>query len=152
MLSTSAALSFSCQLDIMQICGFPFPLLTFQMHQYMLRNVKKIVICGIIPRPIDHHVTEGKVKLINWALKTSCKGWGVLFRNPYKGFTKCNAPKLECFRKRYPGGRTDLLHLNSQGITQLRTFMKQILANTNGKGQNQNMGERPTTFINKNWT
>ena len=89
--------------------------------------MSRIVICSLIPRPVDFDQSEAKVCLINLALKHSCRQRNLLFLNMYKMFMSGTTPDLSLYRHRYPGGRIDKIHPNECGLTKIRQKSRQIL-------------------------
>lgn len=82
-----------------------------------------IVMSSIIPRPIDHHITGDKVKLVNTRLKALCKERNVQFLHTFRPFLRNCQPVRELFAIKDRG-----LHLNLEGTRRLRQFFINTVA------------------------
>ena len=82
-----------------------------------------ILISGILPRPLDWHKNNDKVKFVNKKLVQLCKDRGVRFLHTYKYFLHAGTPKRELFAVRDGG-----LHLNLEGTRVLRSFFINVVA------------------------
>ena len=90
------------------------------------RNVKpslKIVVSAIIPRPVDHEITDGIIRQVNTHLNNvMSKDMNFRFICTYKPFTHCGKVKRELFAKRDGG-----LHLNFEGTNRLKYFFLKVI-------------------------
>ena len=83
-----------------------------------------ICISAILPRPIDHSITEVVIREVNSYLnKEMRKQMQFKFVCTYKPFTHCGRIKNELFAKRDGG-----LHLNTEGSNRLKHFFLQVIA------------------------
>lgn len=93
----------------------------------MCRKVKpsiKIIVSAILPRPVDHDITEPVIKQVNsYLLKRMSKNMNFQFICTYKPFTYCGKVKLELYAKRDGG-----LHLNTEGTNRLRYFFLRVIS------------------------
>lgn len=82
-----------------------------------------IIISSILPRPVDHHVTGDKVRLINSKLKQLCKQRKVQYLHTFRPFLKNCQPLRELYAIKDQG-----LHLNLDGTRRLRQFFINTVA------------------------
>lgn len=90
------------------------------------RKVKpsiNIVVSAILPRPIDHKITDPVIREVNSYLnKFMSKDMNFKFVCSYKPFTHGGKVKTELFAKRDGG-----LHLNSEGSNRLKHFLIKVI-------------------------
>ena len=73
---------------------------------------------AILPRPVDHEITDPIIEQFNSYLKTSMsKNMNLKLICPYRHFTNAGKVKSELFAKRDGG-----LHLNTEGMNRLKQF------------------------------
>ena len=84
----------------------------------------RIIISAIIPRPVDHTVTDTVIRKINGYLaKEMSKNMNFKFIHTYRPFTHCGKVKLELYAKKDGG-----LHLNTEGTNRLRYFFLRVIS------------------------
>lgn len=92
------------------------------------RKVKssiRIIVSAIIPRPVDHFVTDPVIRRVNsYLFKNMSKNMNFKFICTYKPFTHCGKVRFELYAKRDGG-----LHLNNEGTNRLRYFFLRVISN-----------------------
>lgn len=84
----------------------------------------KIVISAILPRPVDHEITDPLIRRINnYILKNMSKNLNIRFFRTYRPFMYGGHVKRELFAKRDGG-----LHLNTEGTNRLRYYFLRSIA------------------------
>ena len=84
----------------------------------------KIIMSAIIPRPVDHDVTDPIIRKINSYLhKTLSNELKFKFICTYKPFTHAGKVKRELYAIRDGG-----LHLNMEGTSKLRFFFLRVIS------------------------
>ena len=90
------------------------------------RNVKdtiNIVISAILPRPVDHLISDPIIRQVNNYLhRKMSKEMNFKFVSTYKPFMRAGEVKVELFAKRDGG-----LHLNSSGTNRLKQFFLNVI-------------------------
>lgn len=91
------------------------------------RKVKpgiKIIISAIIPRPVDHEITDPMIRKVNKYLQLNMsKNMNFKFICTYKPFMFAGKVRVELFAKKDGG-----LHLNTEGTSRLRYFFLRVIS------------------------
>lgn len=91
------------------------------------RKVKpniNIVISAILPRPVDHDITDTHIRRVNsYLLNNMSKSMNFKFIKTYRPFMYAGKVKRELFAKRDGG-----LHLNTEGSNRLRYYFLRTIA------------------------
>lgn len=84
----------------------------------------EIIISAIIPRPIDHKISDPVIREVNSYLnKKMSKTMNFRFICTYRPFTYCGKIRIELYAK-LDGG----LHLNNAGTNRLKQFFVQVIS------------------------
>ena len=84
----------------------------------------RIVISGILPRPVDHAVTDTMIKKVNNFLRlTMSSDLNFKFISTYKAVSKFGTYRRYLFAKLDNG-----LHLNTEGSNRLRHFFLRVIS------------------------
>jgi lysophospholipase L1-like esterase len=93
-----------------------------------IRRIKPniVIICSaILPRPVDHDVTDSLIRTVNTGLQVDiAKHLNVKFIRSYRPFCFEGKIKRYLFAKQDGG-----LHLNNEGANQLRHFFIRVISN-----------------------
>lgn len=85
----------------------------------------RIIISSILPRPVDHHVTDPMIKDVNRFLNLEMsRDLGFKFVCSYKAVSKYGTYRRYLFAKLDKG-----LHLNLEGANRLRHFFLMVISN-----------------------
>lgn len=91
------------------------------------RNIKpsiQIIISSILPRPVDHKITDPVIRRVNAYLQRNMsKSMRFKFICSYKPFMYAGSVRRELFAKRDGG-----LHLNTEGTNVLRRFFLRVIS------------------------
>ena len=84
----------------------------------------RIIISAIIPRPVDHEVTDPMIRKVNKFLQVNMShNMNFKFICTYKPFMFAGKVKLELFAKKDGG-----LHINTEGTSRLRYFFLRVIS------------------------
>lgn len=93
----------------------------------IIRKIKinlRIIVSSILPRPIDHSITDGMIKQVNNYLKhRMSRDLNFTFVCSYKAVSKFGTFRRYLFAKLDKG-----LHLNTEGSNRLRFFFIRVIS------------------------
>lgn len=85
------------------------------------KTSSKLVFTSILPRLVDHKITQQRVNKVNAELKKLCKRKHILYCNIYRSFLHNNMPDPSLYAP------NDGLHLNFAGTDLLRKKIINII-------------------------
>ena len=84
----------------------------------------RIIVSSILPRPVDHSITDSMIKKINFHLKSvMSQDLNFKFISSYKAVVKFGSFRRYLFAKLDKG-----LHLNTEGSNRLRYFFLRVIS------------------------
>lgn len=84
----------------------------------------RIIVSGILPRPVDHDMTDSMIKKVNLCLRTRMSSdLGFKFICTYKAVSKYGTYRRYLYAKLDKG-----LHLNLEGANRLRHFFLMVIS------------------------
>ena len=84
------------------------------IHKLKSKTSAKLIFTSILPRLVDHKITEQRVTKVNAELKKLCHRRSLIFSNIYRSFLFNNFPDPSLYAPK------DGLHLNFSGTELLR--------------------------------